>query len=180
MECLHLLQHGVWKCMCFAKSWKILFFKTKHKTLLVMFYRHNKTIWYQFCNFKHFLKAQNSEDSLASSCAVLLVCHVTQYETGLLLEPRGVTSTKIVRGCACQTSKIWLSLHQFLPNFPPISIPSSQEKHPISTKLGAFYNDLPKKNDHIPFTIFHVDHRVLHWCIGYLRGHNWMLLAHRP
>ena len=36
------------------------------KTLLVMFYRHNKTFWYQFCNFKHFLKAKNSEDSLAS------------------------------------------------------------------------------------------------------------------
>ena len=65
-----------------AKSGKILFFKT----LLVTFYRHNKTIWCQFCNFKHFLKAENSEDSLASSCAVLLVCHVTQYETGLLLE----------------------------------------------------------------------------------------------
>ena len=39
-----------------------------NKTLLVMFYRHNKTFWYQFCNFKHFLKAENSEDSLASSC----------------------------------------------------------------------------------------------------------------
>ena len=32
-----------------------------------MFYRHNKTFWYQVCNFKHFLKAENSEDSLASS-----------------------------------------------------------------------------------------------------------------
>ena len=39
----------------------------QNKTLLVMFYRHNKKIWYQFCNFKHFLKAENSEDSLASS-----------------------------------------------------------------------------------------------------------------
>ena len=33
-----------------------------------MFYRHNKIFWYQLCNFKHFLKAENSEDSLASSC----------------------------------------------------------------------------------------------------------------
>ena len=50
-----------------------------------MFYRHNKTFWYQFCNFKHFLKAENSEDSSASSCVgSLLVCHVTQYETGTL------------------------------------------------------------------------------------------------
>ena len=28
-----------------------------------MFYKQNKTFWYQFCNFKHFLKAENSEDS---------------------------------------------------------------------------------------------------------------------
>ena len=27
----------------------------------------------------------------------------------------------------------------FLPNFPPISIPFSKEKHPIWIKLGAFY-----------------------------------------
>ena len=26
----------------------------QNKTLLVMFYRHNKTCWYQFCNFKHY------------------------------------------------------------------------------------------------------------------------------
>ena len=51
-----------------------------------MFYRHNKTFWYQFCNFKHFLKAENSEDSLASSCEEFCISfRVTQYETGLLL-----------------------------------------------------------------------------------------------
>ena len=55
--------------------------------LLVMFYRHNKTFWYQFCNFKRFLKAENSEDSLASSCEEFCITfRVTQYETGLLLE----------------------------------------------------------------------------------------------
>ena len=32
----------------------------------------------------------------------------------------------------------------FLPNFPPISIPFSKEKHPIWIKLGAFYNNLLK------------------------------------
>ena len=32
----------------------------------------------------------------------------------------------------------------FLPNFPPISIPFLKEKHPIWIKLGAFYNNLPK------------------------------------
>ena len=52
-----------------------------------MFYRHNKTFCYQFCNFKHFLKAENSEDSLASLCEEFCIgFHVTQYQTGLLLE----------------------------------------------------------------------------------------------
>ena len=47
-----------------------------------MFHRHNKTVWYQFCNFKHFLKAENSEDDLASSCEEFWISfHVTQYET---------------------------------------------------------------------------------------------------
>ena len=56
----------------------------QNKTLLVMLYRHNKTFWYQFCNFKHFLKAENS---LASLCEDFCInFHVTQYETGLLLE----------------------------------------------------------------------------------------------
>ena len=32
----------------------------------------------------------------------------------------------------------------FWPNFPPISIPFSKEKHPIWIKLGAFYINLPK------------------------------------
>ena len=32
----------------------------------------------------------------------------------------------------------------FMPNFPPISIPFLKEKHPILIKLGAFYNNLPK------------------------------------
>ena len=32
----------------------------------------------------------------------------------------------------------------FLPNFPPINIPFSKEKHPVLTKLGAFYSIWPK------------------------------------
>ena len=51
----------------------ITFQKKTLLLLLVMFYRHNKTFWYQFCNFKHFLKAENSEDSLASSCVELSI-----------------------------------------------------------------------------------------------------------
>ena len=44
-----------------------------------MFYRHNKTFWYQFCNFKHFLKVENSEDSLAILCEEFCIgFHVTQ------------------------------------------------------------------------------------------------------
>ena len=32
----------------------------------------------------------------------------------------------------------------FLPNYPPISIPFSMKKHPVLPKLGAFYNNLLK------------------------------------
>ena len=74
-----------------------------------MFYGHNKTFWYQFCNFKHFLKAENSEDSLASSCEEFCISfRVTQYETGLLLE-LGM----------CHVSCVWgreLSSLIYLPN----------------------------------------------------------------
>ena len=61
-----------------------------------MFYRHNKTFWYQFC--KHFLKAENSADSLASSCEEYCSFLVTQYETGLLLELGQDVVTFIVFG----------------------------------------------------------------------------------
>ena len=39
----------------------------------------------------------------------------------------------------------------FLPNYPPISIPFSIEKHPILPKLGAFYNNLLKTHPIIEF-----------------------------
>ena len=38
----------------------------------------------------------------------------------------------------------YIGLPIVLPNFPPISIPFSKEKHQILTKFGAFYNDLSK------------------------------------
>ena len=68
MECLHLFKaakFGSLKMYVLCKVGKNISFQ--NKTFLVMFYRQNKTFWYQFCNFKHFLKAENSEDSLASS-----------------------------------------------------------------------------------------------------------------
>ena len=69
MECLHFFKaakFGSLKMHVLCKVRKNIIFQ--NKTLLVMFYRQYKTFWYQFCNFKHFLKAENSEDSLASSC----------------------------------------------------------------------------------------------------------------
>ena len=61
MECLHLFKaakFGSLKMHVLCKVGKNIIFQ--NKTFLVKF-------WYQFCNFKHFLKAENSEDSLASS-----------------------------------------------------------------------------------------------------------------
>ena len=62
-----------------------------------MFYRQHKTFWYQFCNLKYFLKAENSEDIFASSCEQNSVtCHVTQSETELLLELATCIDTKLL------------------------------------------------------------------------------------
>ena len=62
-----------------------------------MFYRQHKTFWYQFCNLKHFLKTENSEDIFASSCEQNSVTfHVTQSETELLLElRRGIDPSRV-------------------------------------------------------------------------------------
>ena len=85
--------------MCFQKLWKILFFKTKH--ILVMFYRHYKTFWYKFCNFKHFLKAENSEDSLASSCV--------EFSIGLSCNP---VWDWVTVGTICEPNVVQLQAHR--------------------------------------------------------------------
>ena len=43
----------------------------------------------------------------------------------------------------------------FSPNYPPISIPFSIEKHPILPKLGAFYNNLFKIHPIFEFGLLH-------------------------
>ena len=53
-----------------------------------MFYRQHKTLWYQFCHFKHFLKAENGEDSLASSCV--------EFSIGLSCNPVSSNSTSFL------------------------------------------------------------------------------------
>ena len=111
MECLHLLQHGVWKCIhVLCKVEKNISFQ--NKTLLVMFYWQNKTFWYQFCNFKHLLKAENSEDSLASSCEEFCISfHVTQYKTGLLLELSLASScVEFAIGLSCNPVWDWVTV----------------------------------------------------------------------
>ena len=62
------------------------------------------------------------------------------------LKPRGggVLSPKSYMDVPAGPRKSDYLYTNFLPNFPPISIPYSKEKHPIWIKLGAFYNNLPK------------------------------------
>ena len=58
--------------------------------------------------------------------------------------PGGVLSPKSYVDVPAGPRKSNYLYTNFLPNFPPISIPFSKEKHPIWIKLGAFYNNLPK------------------------------------
>ena len=57
-----------------------------------------------------------------------------------------VTFAKIVRGCAYQTSKIWLSLYQFFAQLPTHQYTCIffGKKTSILPKLCAFYNNLLK------------------------------------
>ena len=57
---------------------------------------------------------------------------------GRLLSPKSYVD------CLADLENLTFSIPIFLPNFPPISIPFSKEKHPILTELAAFYNNLPK------------------------------------
>ena len=62
--------------------------------------------WYQFCNFKHFLKAENSEDSLARLCvefSIGLSCNPSTCETGYARNtPARVQFANIRKMVLCQ------------------------------------------------------------------------------
>ena len=65
-------------------------------------------------------------------------------ETRSITPGGGVLSPKLYVDVPAGPRKSDYLYTNFLPNFPPISIPFSKEKHPIWIKLGAFYNNLPK------------------------------------
>ena len=54
----------------------------QNKTLLVMLYRHtpNKTFWYQFCNFKHFLQFSVIPAAEQYQASDLQCCHFCVYK----------------------------------------------------------------------------------------------------
>ena len=52
----------------------------------------------------------------------------------------GLLSPKSYVDVPAGPGKSYYLYTNFLPNFPPINIPFLKEKHPILTKLGAFYS----------------------------------------
>ena len=85
---------------------------------------------------------------------VLFLNHLSNYHRRRLHSPvtalspftrgGGVLSPKSYVDVPAGPRKSDYLYTNFLPNFPPISILISKEKHPICIKLGAFYNNLPK------------------------------------
>ena len=69
-----------------------------------MFYRQHKTLWYQFCNFKHFLKAENSEDSLASSCVELSIGLSCNLDRALYRKNVSFRDRDLKRQIPCHTA----------------------------------------------------------------------------
>ena len=51
---------------------------------------------------------------------------------------RGVTCAKIICGCACGTSKIWLSLHQYFAKLPTHQYTFFDRKAPNFSQIGRF------------------------------------------
>ena len=136
----------------FCKVGKNTIFQNKTLGLLVMFYRHNKTFWYQFCNFKHFLKSENSEDSLASSCEEFCVdFHVTQYETELLLELASVMSVLCVCHLLCHCYCC------FIPSSPDWLLSTKAKQIRVTSVLAIpvqnlLHLDLVTCPTNLPFT----------------------------
>ena len=72
-------------------------------------------------------------------------CFAFSFDIALYTSPGGgVLSPKSYVNVPAGPRKSDYLYTNFLPNFPPISIPFSKEKHPIWIILGAFYNNLPK------------------------------------
>ena len=57
----------------------------------------------------------------------------------------GVTLAKIVRGCACRTSKIWLSLYQFFAQLPTHQYTIFDKKAPNFAQIGCFFTIICSK-----------------------------------
>ena len=100
---------------------------------------HRAYFWYflwfnkSFCEKIHFvlkiwwLKNLSSKEKIKNQLNLLT------------WQPRGGGSlTKIVRGCACRTSKIWLSLYQFFAKFPTHQYTIFQRKAPNLDQIGCF------------------------------------------
>ena len=68
-----------------------------------------------------------------------------------------ILNAKIVRelDMPAKPQKFNFLYTNFSPNYPPISIPFSIEKHPILPKLGAFYNNLFKIHPIFEFGLLH-------------------------
>ena len=61
----------------------------------------------------------------------------------------GVTVTKIVRVCACRTSKIWLSLYQFFAKFPTHQYTIFERKTPNFDQIGCFLQEFAQNTPNL-------------------------------
>ena len=85
-----------------------------------------------------------------------IVCLIAtpQYNRAETPGGGGVLSPKLYVDVPAGPRKSDYLYTNFLPNFPPISIPFSKEKHSIWIKLGAFYNIVSDENPPIAIPNF--------------------------
>ena len=74
----------------------------------------------------------------------------------LVWDPGGLLLPKSYMDVPAEPRKFDFLYTNFSPNYPPISIPFTIEKHQILPKFGAFYNYLLKIHPIFEFGLLHL------------------------
>ena len=138
---LHLYFHLHFESL----STLVFFFQSNFKILVSQVFAYRPTLWYPRLISLVIIK-DNFWNENNHNWSQMEPIYIAWPKLHWIRSPGGggLLSPKSYVDVPARPRKSDVLYTNFLPNFPPISIPFSKEKHPIWIKLGAFYNNLPK------------------------------------
>ena len=99
------------------------------------------------------------------SCSIEVLCLPFGVSRG---KPRGATFAQVVRGCACRTTKFWLSLYLFFGKFPTHQYTNFVRKAPNFAQIGLFLPKFLKIHpiyaNWAPWSVKNTPHRYTNFC----------------